>query len=362
MSKCDISIELDDPKSTYQLGDTVTGTVKIQVNKDVNCNALKISGLWKTHGRGNTERGKYGEITAFEGIMKAGEVISIPVRILIEDVPLTYRGEYLNVDHYVDVRIDIPWRLDPKASEEFLVLPGGIQEIEEPWNADPKASTARFGCAIVTLLLTLICYLVSLQFEDERMKMTGFCIGVIFLVLFICLVVSGLLKRLREKKLGLVSVELDTYIVTPNSSVSCKIGFSPLKPIEVNGVTAKLTATEVVISGSGTDKTTHRKKLFEEITNLSDHQLFQSYQPAEIIGEICIPDTMAYSFLAGSDNKLRWELAFHMDVKSCPDWKYTANLKLVPHEHVFGDPIAEAEDSSMDHNQSDENEKESPEW
>ena len=122
MSKCDISIELDDPQGAYYLGDTVTGTVKILVNKDVNCSALKITGLWKTHGRGNTDRGKYGEHTAFEGIMKAGEVKTIPFNILVEGVPLTYRGEYLNIDHYVDVRIDIPWSLDPKASEEFLVL------------------------------------------------------------------------------------------------------------------------------------------------------------------------------------------------------------------------------------------------
>jgi hypothetical protein len=361
MSKCDISIELDDPKSTYQLGDTVTGTVKIQVNKDVNCNALKITGLWKTHGRGNTDSCNYGDHIAFEGLMHAGEVKTIPFSILIEGVPLTYRGEYLNIDHYIDVRIDIPWSIDPKASEEFLVLPGGIQEIEEPLNSDPNTSSALLGCAIFTLMASLICYLGYLNLADEEIKLGSMIMGVVFLVLFICIVVSAILKRLRERKLGLVSVEMDTYIVTPNSSVPCKIGFSPLKPIEVNGVTAKLTATEVVTSGSGTDKTTHRKQLFEEITNLSDYQLFQPYQSTEISGDICIPDTMAYSF-ESSDNQLHWELALHMDVSNCPDWKYTANLKLVPHEHVFGDPIAEAEDSSMEHNQSDENEKESPEW
>ena len=362
MSKCDISIELDDPQAVYQLGDTVTGTVKIQVNKDVNCSALKITGLWKTHGRGNTDSCNYGDHIAFEGLMHAGEVKTIPFSILIEGVPLTYRGEYLNIDHYVDVRIDIPWSIDPKASKEFLVLPGGTQEILEPSNADPTASDIGFGCAIFTLILSLVCYFVSLQFEDEASKMTGFCVGVILLVIFICVVISKILIRLREKKLGLVNLEMDTFIVTPNSSVPCKLVFSPLKPIEVNKVTAKLTATEVVTSGSGTDKTTHRKKLFEEIANLSDYQLFQPYQSAEISGDICIPDTIAYSFNAGASNKLHWELAFHMDVKSCPDWKYTANLRLVPHEHVFGDPTAEAEERLLDLNHSDGNEQESPEW
>lgn len=361
MSKCDISIELDDPQAVYQLGDTVTGAVKIQVNKDVNCRALKITGLWKTHGRGNTDSCSYGDHIAFEGPMHAGEVKTIPFNILIEGVPLTYRGEYLNIDHYIGVRIDIPWSIDPKASEEFLVLPGGTQEILEPSNADPTASSTSFGCAIFTLILSLVCYLASSQLVDEKSKFTALCIGVISLLIFVCAVISNILSRIREKRLGLVNLEMDTFIVTPNASVPFKLVFSPLKPIEVNKATAKLTATEVVTSGSGTSKATYRKKVFEEITNLSDSQLFQSYQSAEISGDIYIPDTMAYSF-ESSDNELRWELAFHIDVKSCPDWKYTANLRLVPHEHVFGAPVAGAEESSLDHNQSDENEQESPEW
>lgn len=360
MSKCDISIELDNPKSTYQLRDRVTGTVQIQVNKDVNCKALKIAGLWKTHGRGNEDSEEYGEYTTFPGLMKAGEVKSIPFSILIEDVPLTYRGEYLNVDHYVNVRIDIPWRLDPTASKEFLVLPGGIQEIDEPLNAAPSTSAIETGCAILILLLSLFCYLVYLVSPDEFKPIALWMEGG-FLVVFIYLVGARISKRLRENKLGLVTVEMDTCIVTPNSSVPCKLVFTPLKHIEVNEVTAKLTAKEVVTSGSGTNKRTYRKMIFEEITNLSDYQLFQPYQSAEISGDIWIPDTMAYSFISDS-NKLRWQLAIRMDVKSCPDWKYTLKLQLVPREHVFGYPTAVVEESSLDQNHSNENEHDSREW
>ena len=111
--------------------------------------------------------------------MKAGEVKTIPFNILVEGVPLTYRGEYLNIDHYVDVRIDIPWSLDPKASEEFLVLAGGIQEIEEPLKTGQNTSSTLFGCAMFALLAGLFAYLVSLQFEDEAAKMTGFCVALI---------------------------------------------------------------------------------------------------------------------------------------------------------------------------------------
>jgi hypothetical protein len=359
MSKCDISIELDNPKSTYQLRDRVTGTVQIQVNKDVNCKALKIAGLWKTHGRGNEDSEEYGEYTTFPGLMKAGEVKSIPFSILIEDVPLTYRGEYLNVDHYVNVRIDIPWRLDPTASKEFLVLPGGIQEIDEPLNAAPSTSAIETGCAILILLLILICYLIYLVSPDES-KQIALWMGVLLLVAFIYKV-GAPIKRLRENKLGLVTVEIDTCIVTPNSSVPCKLVFTPLKHIEVNEVTAKLTAKEVVTSGSGTNKRTFRKMIFEEITNLSDYQLFQPHRSAEISGDIWIPDTMAYSFISDS-NTLRWQLAIRMDVKSCPDWKYTLKLQLVPREHVFGYPTTVVEESSLDQNNSNENEHDSREW
>ncbi|MFP6672200.1 MAG: hypothetical protein VB857_12355, partial [Pirellulaceae bacterium] len=67
MSKCDISIQFENRERTFRSGDTVNGTVTIDVNKNVNCRALKIAGYWKTHGRGNRDSGRYGEKVVFEG-------------------------------------------------------------------------------------------------------------------------------------------------------------------------------------------------------------------------------------------------------------------------------------------------------
>ena len=141
---------------------------------------------------------------------------------MIEDVPLTYRGEYLNVDHYVDVRIDIPWRLDPTGSKEFLVLPGGIQEIDEPWNPAPSTTAISTGCAILILLLSLIFYLVYLVSADEA-KQVAMWMRVGLLVLFIYKVGARIIKRLRENKRGLVTVEMDTCIVTPNMTWTLRV-------------------------------------------------------------------------------------------------------------------------------------------
>ena len=46
MSRCDISIRYDQPDRTYRGGDTVSGEVHVQVNKDTTSNGIQLTHYW----------------------------------------------------------------------------------------------------------------------------------------------------------------------------------------------------------------------------------------------------------------------------------------------------------------------------
>ena len=125
MSKCDIQILFDRSDRTYHGGDTVSGEVIVQVNQDISCNGIILKHYWSTHGKGNTKTGEKHTIRLSETQpLQAGEELRLPFEFQSELWPLTYRGTNINVDHYVHVAVDVPWAIDPKHSEEFIVRPG----------------------------------------------------------------------------------------------------------------------------------------------------------------------------------------------------------------------------------------------
>ena len=78
MAKCDLSIELDDPKMVYPGGGTISGVVRVVVDADVKCTGLEVSSGWKTHGRGNVASGQAGKANLFAGEWRAGENPELP--------------------------------------------------------------------------------------------------------------------------------------------------------------------------------------------------------------------------------------------------------------------------------------------
>ena len=108
MAKCDLHIEFDRPDRTYFGGEEITGNVHVSVNADVRCDGLTLETHWKTHGRGNTARGPKEKWTLFAGEWRAGEAAKYPFRFTAPHGPGTYRGKYLNIDHYLRARADIP--------------------------------------------------------------------------------------------------------------------------------------------------------------------------------------------------------------------------------------------------------------
>ena len=50
VSKCNFEIVFDRTDRTYEAGEQVTGTLRLTVNKTINCRNVRVTACWKTHG------------------------------------------------------------------------------------------------------------------------------------------------------------------------------------------------------------------------------------------------------------------------------------------------------------------------
>ena len=183
-----------------------------------------------------------------------------PFSFVSERQPVTYHGHYINIDHYVRVDVDVPWAFDPKLEEEYILLPGkrppqmtGRRDEIVEFKKDATDVTST-GCKIVGVLVDIF-------------LLVAFSIFAIMLVPL--LIVGGLAywiwKKMIENRVGDVKVKTHHVVVAPGEAWPLELGFTPCKSFNVNGITVKVQGRESATSGSGTNKTTHRHTLFEEV-------------------------------------------------------------------------------------------------
>jgi hypothetical protein len=320
MSKCDFQIVFDRPDRTYRGGEQVTGTIRVQVNRDFSCDALVLEHYWKTHGRGNTARGEVQSLVLPPATFRAGETFSHPFRFTAPDGPPTYHGEHLNVDHYVKVHADVPWAIDPKKEEDYILLPGSRDWENRPGPGQArKTGTKRFPIAAVIGMVLIIAGLIFfLPF------------GFIFVVIGCIVLLSSLMRRwLPEAMLGPVDAQWGSLEVAPGGRLPVRLSLAPRKSLAINGITAQLTGQEKCVSGSGTNTTTHKHVLYQHTATLAPAIQLAAGQPVEFSGLIEIPSTAAYSFHA-TNNDLIWSVQLRIDIPRWPDWGDEATLAVRP--------------------------------
>lgn len=349
MSKCDLSFRLDNQDARFAIGDVVKGTLEVRVDAKCRCDALTITRVWRTHGRGNRARGGEEVLTVFEGEWRAGEDLEYPFEFKIPPGPVTYHGHYLNIDHYLEARADIPWALDPKAETEFLVELG--KDPKAYRSSDDAAAEGMSEEARAQLLakgkqMTGICLpIFGLLFAIPGLIVMGVGItgvaggsmegvvaipfGGIFVAVGLGIAFMGIRSALAEKKLGPVIAGCSPAEAPPGEKLSFNLEFTPRGRGRVNRITVTLIGKESVVSGSGTNRSTHTHKLHEEVVELDGGcELFPG-SPIELSGTAALPADAAFSFQA-TDNAITWSADFHIDVASWPDWTMAVPLRVLP--------------------------------
>lgn len=319
MAKCDLSIELEEPDRLYTGGDVVRGVVTVQADSNVRCKALEIQTIWATHGRGNVDRGTGQSTIAYEGEWQAGQTYRYPFQLQCARWPPSYHGHYLNVDHYVEARAQIPWAFDPKASVPFR-----LQAVDGPEAKAVKASQKGCGGAVgggIIGAIALIFLLVMLI--NPFLWILGALFGVGSAVWWF------IFRWMPSHRLGPVQYQFASLRLAPGQTLRGELTIQPPRPIEINEVTLNLSAKEVCVSGSGSNKTTHRHTVFEKQYLLATGGMLPAGTTTRWPIEAPLPSEPIYS-LDLSDNDLTWTLELRINVPRWPDWKRSETLIVVP--------------------------------
>ncbi len=321
MKKCDITIDFYRPDREFRTGQTVQGWVRVRVNKELKCRALNMNVYWKTHGRGNTSRQNYHQLMLFSGQWQVGETYEYPFEFSPPLSPQTYHGHYLNIDHFVSVRADIPWAIDARTEEEFLWRIG--TEAEKLTDSAPVLDDGnRLGNKIGLAFAAIIASVGIVFAVVSKATFALLAILPALLIAFFCL-----RSRLAEARIG--KVEWGTLgSCYAGEEMPSRLLIGPIGNVNIKNITATLYGCESVTSGSGTDATTYTHQLYNQSIVLTDSPAVTPGKVMEFEPQFMIPSTNALS-VDLPDNKIRWVATLAIRLKWWPDWVQSREIKVV---------------------------------
>lgn len=333
MTKCDLSIELDEPERIHVPGDKIKGTLHVLADADVRCKGLEIQSGWRTHGRGNVARGTAEVVTVFSGDWMAGQRESYRFELAVADWPPSYHGNHINVDHYIDARAKIPWAFDPKASAEFVMRP------TSPPNADSGVQATEVNGCAGSVIVGAVFFAILMAFGATIVGLAAnpwlaLIFAAIASPILLFLVAKFLLPRWL---LGDVEANLICPQVAPGGKVRAQLAFQPKRQVTVNRITAELSGSEVCVSGSGSNRTTHRNKFFSDVHVLQEAATLAAHTRKEFEFEFPVPGDVPYSFDL-KDNDLNWTVDLRVDIPRWPDWTKSLKLQIYPDASQVASP------------------------
>ncbi len=335
MSKCTLRIEFQQPQREVRGGDSVSGTAHVTVSEDTNCKEVRIEYYWKTHGRGDVDRGAVGSQQLMSARrLTAGEYFKMPFSFIAPCDPLSYHGRMLNVDHYVKLIVDIPWATNITVEEEFLLLPGRKPDylpaqrnqvaLERPASPQSLGWLGRVGIGLLVLVFGVAMFMMAMVIIP--FVMVG---GAAFL----------LHRYLVNSRVGDVTLRLPHLLVGPEEPFPVEMSFTPKWNLAIDGVFVKIQAQEHCETGTGTDKRTYRETIFEQQVALLDAQTLTAGELVKLSQIAMLPPSKAYSFKA-ADNQVKWTAEVRISIPRWPDWVETVTLQMVPAEFLTNMPAA----------------------
>lgn len=323
-------IELHRDDRTYRSGEPVRGEVVIYTDHGGSCGGVYLMRYWRTRGRGEMDRGDRRVLPIHEGPLDGPGPYRVPFEFEAPGGPFTYHGALLNVDHYLEARVEVPGLFDPGRPEKYTLVPGS--EVDPPHPellkvTGAKSSGAR-GCRIMIGALLMLFGFFTLPF------------GVILLIPGLFLAFPALTRAVAGSRIGEVSSTTRQMIIRPGRALRVQTRLNPKKARTINAATAVLRGREIVISGEGNERQVHEHELHTREVSLSGPRELAAGRPATLDAEFEIPDGAAYTF-ASEHNEVTWEVTVSVDIPTWPDWHQE-------HKVVVWPPGATEEDEAGD--------------
>ncbi|QDV14543.1 hypothetical protein CA51_44510 [Rosistilla oblonga] len=335
MAKCSLAIELDEPDRLYTSNDRIRGTVVVRADDDVQCKALKVRSGWATHGRGNIDSNDLHSEVLFQGQWRSGEEHRYRFDLPVSSWPPTYHGTFLNVDHYIHATADIPWAFDPKESQPYRVVssnaPGaGVVEKDAANNAIVGGILKFFFIGLALFMLL-----------NPMLWILAFPIGIGGGVWWF------LKSYLPKKLLGDVEYTLNQDSYQPGETLQATLRVHPKKDIPINSVIWTVTGVEACVSGSGSNRRTHRHELFHGGKLVDELRTLPGNKETLIPLELQLPDKPCFTMNLGS-NQIAWKTTICIDIPRWPDWNDSRAIQLAPSKELVQAVTVETIDSGGD--------------
>jgi len=331
---CSFRITFDRPDRRYAGGDTVRGSIQILVNSPINSKGIWFTHCWRAHGIGNQHEHTLKTTQLAEPeLLQPGQELNFDFSVTAPLQPLTQRGSLFTVDHYVQVHIAVAWATDPSGEEDYLLEAGGVPDnlpvsrqkitLGPSWQSPSQTSSTVAGF-IGCLILSLFLFVFGVFFVSEPMIPVGLLIlGLAVAAWF------GVRSLLLKRQLGTVDLSIPHLVTAPGEPWLAELKFCPPRVLRLNAITLTLQADEATVSGSGSDRKTHRRTVFEQIIPLREAEQLPA---GELVHErllITFPEATSLSFEAG-DNTVRWAALLRIDIPGSPDWTRTIPLQILP--------------------------------
>jgi hypothetical protein len=114
---------LDGDVALYEPGQTISGQVTIEVDREVECRRLTVRLIWRTEGRGDEDKGVVGEIDIFQGRLSPGFPVSSDFSFRLPTEPWSYAGTYVSIVWAIEINVDVPMARDLTHRHLFVMRP-----------------------------------------------------------------------------------------------------------------------------------------------------------------------------------------------------------------------------------------------
>ncbi|PTX97382.1 hypothetical protein DB346_20515 [Verrucomicrobia bacterium LW23] len=319
-----LSIQIKDEKRAYYPGDEITGTVIAKPQADTICRKLTIALNWRTGGMGNVDEGKpQGEITLFSGTLRAGVPQEFPFSLTVPPGPLTYHGNIVYVNWYLHAQADVPWAFDPTVRREFILAsPQDPVPLDlGPSYKPPKHPSSNEPTPWWLIILLILAAAVATWFFP--------CCLFIIIPAVIFWAIPEYRKWLQVKKLGKRVLHIEPQQAYAGESIEVSFQYQATSRVDLEFISAELLGQERVESGSGSNRKTHKHKIFGNEEFLLRDAIVTPGIPGSHRATLWFPKDAAPTF-AASNNWVEWSVIFRLKVRGYGVWEETHPVTLWP--------------------------------
>ena len=330
MSRCDLTIEIDDAGTGFRAGHPIRGHVSVTVDADTRIRSLRAQVVMRTTGPNGTDESVGGVVKLFSGDLAAGESKRFAFELEAPDWPAAYFGYSFQIEHAIEAYAEIPWAADPTATVPIRLIPDAVG-----WQPPVHTKDATVGVWLAKASGLLVPLLFTFRFLGTKLLMV---------IVPTILVVLGLgtwllLRWFPERRVGRSEFELSPQRLHPGDWLTGHLTLRPRRRLRPERVLVRLTATEICRTSKNKDEGAEQTELYARtLLAFPDRTLdLAGDQPRRLDFRTRIPPLAAYS-LKLPQHELVWSVDAEIVISGPIRWQRQIRIFVAPpadHEAIL---------------------------